>query len=96
MLALSRPDSAIRCVFLRITVVDLVDLVLRIYLFALLLYWIDELRVARRLRAGRPVALAAVRTDLEAGAPDHPADRSDRFLVPLGVDRDRRAVVLLR
>ena len=76
--------------FLRVTVVDLADLVLRIYLFAMLLYWLTSFVVAGRLRPGRPPALAAMRTDLETGAPDHSADRSDRFFVPLGVDRHRR------
>ena len=35
-------DSAIWPLFLRITVVGLIDLILRIYLFALLLYWLTS------------------------------------------------------
>ena len=53
---------------------------------------VHEFRLSRRLRARRPLACATVRTDLEAGPPRDPAHRTNRFLVPLGVDRDRRAV----
>ncbi len=42
--------------FLRITLVDLADLVLRIYLFALLLYWLTSFVSPGGLRARRPLA----------------------------------------
>ena len=42
LLALSGAGMAFPLVFLRITLVDLCDLTLRIYLFALLLYWLTS------------------------------------------------------
>ncbi len=42
VLALSGAGLANPLVFLRITIVGLVDLILRIYLFALLLYWLSS------------------------------------------------------
>ena len=81
-----------RACSLRITVVGLIDLILRIYLFALLLYWITSFVAPGGYAPGIAIARATVRTDLEAGAPDDSADRTNRFLGPVGVDRDRRAV----
>ncbi len=51
----------------------------------------DQFRQSGRLRAGSPPARAALRTHLEARAPHYSAHRTNRFFLPLGFDRDRRA-----
>ncbi len=91
VLAFSGSRLADPLVFTRITIVGLADLILRIYLFAMLLYWLTSFVSPGRLCAGRPLARAALRTGLEAGAARDTAHRADRFLLPLGVHRDRRA-----
>ena len=47
MMAMAGAGVGDLIVFLRITLIDLADMVLRIYLFAMLLYWLTELRIAR-------------------------------------------------
>ncbi len=69
---------------------DLAGLVLRVYLFALLLYWLTSFVSPGGYAPGVAPARATLRTGLEACAPGHSADRSDRFFGALGVDRDRR------
>jgi len=76
--------------FLRITIVDLAGLVLRVYLFAPSAYCVDEFRVARRLRSRRSLLSQLCEPILKPVRRMIPADRSDRFLGALGVDRDRR------
>ena len=77
--------------FTLITLKELVGMVLKIYLFAMLLYWIATFVSPGGYAPGDPLACTAVRADPAPRAARDPTDRSDRLLVPLGIDRDRRA-----
>ena len=77
--------------FVRMTLIDLVRLVLNVYLFAMLLVCIDQLRVARRLRTRGPAPRTAMRTDLETSAKGYSTHWTDRFLSAVGVHHHRRS-----
>ena len=64
---------------------------LRIYLFAMLLYWLTSFVSPGGYAPGVRLLAQLCEPILKPRAPDDSADRTDRFFVPLGVDRDRRS-----
>ena len=76
--------------FARITILDLAGLVLRIYLFAMLVYWLTSFVSPGGYAPGVRLLSQLCEPILKPVRRVIPPDRANRFFFPLGVDRNRR------